>query len=147
MYDVLLSNVSAVAEAGGKQVSIATAQNPYKFMTLSVESRSVRETDQLFTQKPSYVVAFSSTEFASNAVLDSASYGNADILTTTLRYTGREIMPANLQFKAFKIYTVDNEIVQMTQKESVATTIAMTLLPIAICSVAGVVVGIKRKYR
>jgi hypothetical protein len=116
-------------------------------MTLSVESRSVRETDQLFTQKPSYVVAFSSTEFASNTILDSASYGNADILTTTLRYTGREIMPANLQFKAFKIYTVDAEVYKVTAKQAVSTTVAMTLLPVVICSVAGIIVGVKRKYR
>ena len=146
MYDVLLSNVSAVGEAGGKQVSIATEQDPYKFMTLSVESRSVRETDQLFTQKPSYVAAFASTEFASNTILDSASYGNADVLTATLRYTGREVMPANLQFKAFKIYTVDQDVYQIREKEAIATTVAMAVLPVLACTVAGVVVVIKRKY-
>ena len=147
MYDVMLSHVTAVAESNGKQVGIATEKDPYKFLTLSVENRSVRETDQLFAQKPSYVAVFSSTEFASNTILDSASYGNADVLTATLRYLGREIMPANLHFKAFKIYTVNQDYCTVDVKENVATTIIMTLLPILACTAVGIVVGVKRKYR
>jgi hypothetical protein len=105
------------------------------------------ETNYLSTQEPSYVAVFGSTAFASDTVLDSASYGNADVLTSTLRHMGREVMPADLEFKAFKVYTVDTDAYKPDASSVIATTVCLTLLPIAICAVAGVCVHVKRKYR
>jgi hypothetical protein len=116
-------------------------------MTLSIESRTVMETNYLSTQEPSYVAVFGSTEFASDTILDSAAYGNADVLTATLRHMGREVMPADLEFKAFKIFDVDTDVQPVNVGTEVLNTALMTLLPIALCTVIGVVIGIKRKYR
>ena len=116
-------------------------------MTLSLDARTVMETNYLSTQEPSYVAVFGSTEFASDTILDSAAYGNTDVLTATLRHMGREVMPANLEFKAFKVYTVDTEVYTVNVRSLIGTTVFMTLLPITVCIIAGVAVGVKRKYR
>ena len=146
-HDVFKSGASASVEAFGKQYQVATEQNRFNFMTISIEYRSVKETNYLSTQEPSYVAVFGSTEFASDTVLDSAAYGNADVLTSTLRHMGREVMPADLEFKAFKVYTVDTDAYIPTSGETVGATVLMTLLPIVLCTVVGICVNVKRKFR
>ncbi|MBP3572636.1 MAG: Gldg family protein [Clostridia bacterium] len=146
-HDVFKTSASAAVEAFGKQYQVATDLNRFNFMTLSIESRTVMETNYLSTQEPSYVAVFGSTEFASDTVLDSAAYGNADVLTATLRHMGREVMPADLEFKAFKIFDVDTDVQPVNMGTEVLTTALMTLLPIALCTIIGVVIGVKRKYR
>ena len=146
-HDVFKTSASAAVEAFGKQYQVATDLNRFNFMTLSIESRTVMETNYLSTQEPSYVAVFGSTAFASDTVLDSAAYGNADVLTATLRHMGREVMPADLEFKAFKIFEVDTDVQPVNLGTEVLNTALMTLLPIALCTVIGVVIGVKRKYR
>ena len=146
-HDVFKTSGSASVEAFDKQYQVATDLNRFNLMTLSIESRTVMETNYLSTQEPSYVAVFGSTEFASDTLLDSASYGNADVLTATLRHMGREVMPADLEFKAFKVFTVDTNVYAVDAASMIATTAVMTLLPIAICVLAGVVISVKRKYR
>ena len=146
-HDVFKTTAGASVEAFGKQYQVATDLQRFNLMTISIESRTIMETNYLSTQEPSYVVAFGSTEFASDTVLDSAAYGNADVLTSTLRHTGREVMPADLEFKAFKVYTVDTDVYPVNARSTVMTTALMTLLPIALFAAVGAVVSIKRKYR
>ena len=146
-HDVFKTSSSAAVEAFGKQYQVATELNRFNFMTLSIESRTVMETNYLSTQEPSYVAVFGSTAFASDTVLDSAAYGNADVLTATLRHMGREVMPADLEFKAFKIFEVDTDVQPVNLGTEVLNTALMTLLPIALCTIIGVVIGVKRKYR
>ena len=146
-HNVFMTTSSASVEAFDKQYQVATDLNRFNFMTLSLESRTVKETNYLSTQEPSYVAVFGSTEFASDTILDSAAYGNADVLTATLRHMGREVMPADLEFKAFKIYTVDTDVYTVDARSMISTTVFMTLLPITVCIFAGVVIGVKRKYR
>lgn len=146
-HDVFKTSASAAVEAFGKQYQVATDLNRFNFMTLSIESRTVMETNYLSTQEPSYVAVFGSTAFASDTVLDSAAYGNADVLTATLRHMGREVMPADLEFKAFKIFEVDTDVQPVKMGTEVLNTALMTLLPIALCTIIGVVIGVKRKYR
>ena len=146
-HDVFKTSSSAAVEAFGKQYQVATDLNRFNFMTLSIESRTVMETNYLSTQEPSYVAVFGSTDFASDTVLDSAAYGNADVLTATLRHMGREVMPADLEFKAFKIFEVDTDVQPVNMGTEVLNTALMTLLPIALCTIIGVVIGVKRKYR
>ena len=146
-HDVFKTSASAAVEAFGKQYQVATDLSRFNFMTLSIESRTVMETNYLSTQEPSYVAVFGSTEFASDTILDSAAYGNADVLTATLRHMGREVMPADLEFKAFKIFDVDTDVQPVNVGTEVLNTALMTLLPIALCAIIGVVIGIKRKYR
>ena len=146
-HNVFTTSSTAAVEAFGRQYQVATDLNRFNFMTLSLESRTVMETNYLSTQEPSYVAVFGSTEFASDTILDSAAYGNTDVLTSTLRYMGREVMPANLEFKAFKVYTVDTEVYTVNARSLIGTTVFMTLIPITVFIIAGVVVGVKRKYR
>ena len=152
-HDVFKTGASASVEAFGKQYQVATEQARFNLMTISLESRSVKETNYLSTQEPSYVAVFGSTEFASDTILDSAAYGNADVLTATLRHMGREVMPADLEFKAFKVTTVNtNAYATATGKQvgdlgATGTTVLMTLVPIVACIVVGVCVNVKRKFR
>ena len=134
-------------EAFGKQYQVATDLQRFNLMTLSIESRTVMETNYLSTQEPSYVAVFGSTEFASDTILDSAAYGNADVLTATLRHMGREVMPADLEFKAFKVFNVDTQVTPVNAGSAILTTALLTLLPIALCTAIGVIIGVKRKYR
>ena len=146
-HDVFKTTSGAAVEAFGKQYQVATELSRFNLMTLSIESRTVMETNYLSTQEPSYVAVFGSTEFASDTVLDSAAYGNADVLTATLRHMGREVMPADLEFKAFKIYEVDTDAYAVNIRSAIATTALMTLLPILVCTLAGVAINVKRKFR
>ncbi len=146
-YDVFLGGPHSVAEVGGQQYEITTELNRFKFMTLSLESRNRQETNYLSTNDPSYVAVFGSTDFASDTILNSASYGNADALSATLRTMGHEVEPANLEFKAFKKYDVDTNAYLPDTGDMIATTVILTLLPIAVCILAGVIVSVKRKYR
>ena len=146
-HDVFITSASASVEAFGKQYQVATDLERFNLMTISMESRTVQETNYLSTQEPSYVAVFGSTEFASDTVLDSASYGNADVLTSTLRHMGREVVPANLEFKAFKNYEVDTDAYTPDAGTIIGTTVWMTILPITVCVIAGVCVNVKRKYR
>ncbi len=146
-HDVFKTTSGAAVEAFDKQYQVATELSRFNYMTLSVESRTVMETNYLSTQEPSYVAVFGSTAFASDTVLDSASYGNADVLTSTLRHMGREVMPADLEFKAFKIYDVDTDVYVPNVGSLVFTTVCMTLLPVLVCVIAGVVINVKRRFR
>ncbi len=147
IYDVFRTWPSATAEAFGKPYEIATDENRFKLMTLTAESRTIMETNYLSTNEPSYVAVFASTEFASDTILDSAAYGNADVLASTLRAMGREVMPADLEFKAFKVYDVDQKVYTPDPGKNIATTVCMILLPVVACIIAGVYVNVKRKYR
>lgn len=146
-HDVFTTGATASAEAFGKQYQVATDQDRFNLMTISLESRTVQETNYLSTQEPSYFTVFASTEFASDTILDSAAYGNADVLTATLRHMGREVVPANLEFKAFKKYEVDTDAYTPDPGSVIATTVCMTLLPVTVCVIAGVCINVKRKYR
>ena len=146
-HDVFKTGATAAVEGFGKQYQVATEQDRFNLMTISMESRTVQETNYLSTQEPSYLAVFSSTEFASDTILDSAAYGNADVLTATLRHMGREVVPANLEFKAFKNYEVDTDAYTPDPGTLIATTVMMTLIPITICVIAGVCINVKRKYR
>ncbi len=146
IYDVFNASASATAEAFGTTYEVATDLNRFKLMTLSIESRTVMETNYLSTNEPSYMAVFGSTEFASDALLDSAAYGNADALAATLRTTGHEVVPADLEFKAFKKYDVDTEIHPLDTGEMIATTVCMTALPVLACAIIGICVHVKRKH-
>jgi hypothetical protein len=146
-HDVFKTSQNASVEAFGKQYQVATDLQRFNLMTLSIESRTVMETNYLSTQEPSYVAVFGSTEFASDTILDSAAYGNADVLTATLRHMGREVMPADLEFKAFKVFNVDTQVTPVNAGSAILTTALLTLLPIALCTAIGVIIGVKRKYR
>ena len=146
-HDVFRGSVNTVAEVGGEQYEISTELDRLRLMTLSSEPREDMDSSYRTSSDPSYVVAFGSTEFVSNTILESAAYGNADVISATLNVMGREAEHANVAFKRFKIYTVDAEYYTANPKTMTATTIVLTLAPILACITVGAVVSIKRKYR
>ncbi len=145
IYDVFTTSPDAVSVAGGVEVGKATALQPYKLMTVSVESRYTQEDNYGYSMvdDASYVFACGSVEFASSTLLQSNSYGNTDLLLTALNQIGREPVPVGLERKPLSDKTIDT----VTEADATQYTVVLALIP-AIASVAcGVVILVRRKYR
>ena len=145
IYDVFVTSENAKAYAGdaAAPVEVATKSNPLKLMTVTVEHRDIREHNYSSIDAASYVLACGSTEFASEALLQSNSYGNTDFLLTALRSIGREPVPVGLMFKPFADDTIDT----ITTSEATQFTVVLALTPLVICTVVGAAIIIRRKHR
>ena len=143
--DVFVASAGAVTEIGGEQYEITTAGNSFRLMTLSSEERILQETNSLTSTDRSHVCVFASTEFASDELLESAAYGNADVLTSTLRIMGREVAPVSLELKWFKQDTVSTD--AYTVGGYVTAVCCLALIPAAICFGAGIYVTVRRKNK
>ena len=119
-------------------------QYPFGLMTLTVENRTTQETNYSVAQEPSYVCCIASTEFLSDTVLASDAYGNADVVLGTLRSMGREVIPVNLEFKAFMVYDIADTV--MSTYNPMPVTIALAIIPALICFGVGIFVNVRRKY-
>ena len=144
---IFTSYNTATAEVFDKQYEIATDRNLYRFMTITSEERTVQQTNYLTTDDRSFVCVCGSTEMASDALLESAVYGNTDVLAACLRYMGRAVVPVHLDLKGFKVWEIDNQYSGLTSSGAIATVVWLTLIPLAACTVVGVVVNVRRKYR
>ena len=112
-------------------------------MTVTVESRTVQESNYATIDQASYVVACGSVDFASSEMLQSNSYGNTDLLLTALRTIGKEPVPVGIEFKPFADYTIDT----ITTAESTQYTIVLSVVPALAALISGIVVIVRRKYR
>ena len=65
-------------------------------------------------------------------------------MLSTLRTMSKEIVPVNLGFKAFYITEMDEDLYDTNGAQSV--TVWLTLLPMLITAVAGIIVTVRRKY-
>lgn len=121
------------------------SQNPYRLMTVTSQNRSIGE-GQGFTNvnDASYVCAVASTDFASNAVLSTDSYGNADAIQGMLRAVGKEVVPVGLKWVT--IYESDMNSKYYTATETTVWTAVLVLLPGAVLTVAGIYVLVRRKF-
>lgn len=131
---VLLSHSSAIAWANGRAVARASDE-PFMLMTLSEKENAGGE--------KGYLLACASTEFASEGAMQSSVLGNSRTLTQLIRYMGKENAPATLVFKPFG----ETKIQSITTRTANITTVAMTLIPIAVCATVGSVVLIRRRQR
>ena len=113
--------------------------DPFKLMTITRESRMVDNTNEDY----SYVLACGSTDFLSSTLLLSNTYGNTDLMLSTLRATGRENVPVGLDIKPFASTTIET----LTTAQANRWTIALILIPTLITAIAGVYVLVRRKYR
>ncbi len=143
IYDMFVTTDNAEAYVNGKLH--ANAKNePFKLMTVSMEHRITQDANYAdYTEENSYVVACGSTEFASEKLLYSSSYGNGDLLLSACRAIGREPVPVGISLKPFADYTIDN----ITSKEATQYTIVLTAVPLVVATVAGAVVLVRRKNR
>lgn len=146
MLDVFSTSNKASAIVDGELYENATDLNRFKLMTITREDREVQESNFSSVNKASYVVALASVDCLKNEVLESRSYGNADIIMSTLKNTSREVVPTNLEIKGLYVYAVEDE----TVYEKVDTNSyfkCLTLIPLAVFLCAGVFVNVRRKYK
>ena len=144
MYDVFTTNSSAYAMIGGSVYEHASDNNLFRLMTLTEEVNQVQEDNYSLANLSSYVLGVSSTEFFKNEFLDSAAYGNSDILLAALRATSTETVPVNLEFKVFYDGVI-NDSVYATAKTT-GTVIALCTIPLCLLAIAGIFVCVRRKY-
>ncbi|MBQ3013443.1 MAG: Gldg family protein [Clostridia bacterium] len=146
MLDVFTTYNTASALTNGEVYEIATDSNLFKLMTISQESKQLQETNLTSVTKSSYVLALASTDFLTNEVLDSKSYGNTDVLLSALRNTGNETVATNLSLKGIYVYDVKDEAAYKDSNTS-AWLYCLVLIPPILIFSAGVVITIRRKYR
>lgn len=146
MFDVFSTYSTAIAQIGGENYEVATEQRTFKLMTVTMEERLIQESNYNSINKASYVIALASTDFVSNDVLDSAAYGNTDVLLATLRNAGGEAMPARVELKPFYVYQMKDD-AAIAASGAQAWVWCLCLIPVCTLTVAGVIVTVRRKYR
>ncbi len=143
LHNVFTSSATATGNVGG-EIYEPAGQYPFSLMTLTVENRTVQETNYAVAHEPSYVCCVASTEFLSDTVLASDAYGNADVVLGTLRAMGREVIPVTLEFKAFMVYDISDKVT--AANNAVTITILFATIPALICFGLGIFVNVRRKY-
>ena len=117
----------------------------YYLMTLSNQSVQVNPNKGNSYADGSYVCAVASVEFASNAVLQSASYGNTDVLLSVLYEIGREVGPVDIDSKIINDFEMG--ISYYTPEGVNIATAILVVLPAVICAAVGIVILVKRRVR
>ncbi len=143
LHNIFTAPATATGTVGGAVYEQA-GQYPFSLMTLTVENRTVQETNYAVAHEPSYVCCISSTEFLSDTVLASDAYGNADVVLGTLRSMGREVIPVTLEFKAFMVYDIAQQVTE--SNNAVTITVLFATIPALICFGLGIFVNVRRKY-
>ena len=123
--------------ANGIRVGGAETE-PFKLMTITRESQMVTGEDEDYAT----VMVCASTEFATGALLSSATYGNADLLLSAARGMGKEFIPVDLDLKPF----ASTEISGMSTEAKNRYTVLLTVIPAALVVGVGVFVLVRRKY-
>ena len=98
-------------------------------------------TEQSLTNGKSYVGVLSSCEFATETFLQSAVYGNADVICAELEFQGRENTPIGLTLKPFE----QTEISTVTTRQMLVWTICLSLIPAV--TVTAVAIGVLLRRR
>ena len=137
IYDVFTTSKNAEAMANGIGVANASTE-PFKLMTVTRESQMVTGEDEDYAT----VMVCTSTEFASEAMLSSATYGNADLLLSAARGMGKEFIPVDLELKPFASTVISGMSTQMKNRY----TVLLAVIPAALVVGVGVFVLVRRKY-
>ena len=111
-------------------------EGTFNLLTLSRESRIINNEEYY-----SFVVVSGSSAFADSKYLLSNAYANSDILTSTMKATGREKVLADIDFKVFDDTTLD-----ITTAQANDWTVAMTVVLPVIAAVTGLVIWVRRKH-
>ena len=146
LLDIFTTSSTAYAEVAGEQYEIATELQRFKLMTLTQEERHVQEDNFTTINRASYVIALSSTDFVKNEMLSSRAYGNTDVLTAVLRGTGNEVVPTDVDLKAFYEYEIVDSFAYRAEKPQVWA-VWLIVAPAVIAIAVGAVVCIRRRYR
>lgn len=144
-YDIFKTYNSAIAYLDGEVYEMANNERRFSLMTITHESRQIQEDNYNSVDDASYVLAVASTEFFKNSSLESDAYGNTDILLSALRQTSREVVPVNINFKAYYVYEFGDTV--LATKDVRPYVYAFAIIPTFIVLVVGVVVNVKRKHK
>lgn len=144
MYDIFTANSTAYAKVGGEVYEHASDNNLFRLLTLTEELKQVQEDNYSLANLSSYVLGASSTEFFKNEFLNSAAYGNSDVLLAALRATSTETVPVNLEFKVFDGGEINETVYAMTNKAGIIA--ALCLTPVSLLAIVGIFVCVRRKY-
>ncbi len=148
MFSVFSTYDTSSAYIDGKLHEVATEYGSFELMTWTKESRLKQETNYTSIDRTSFVFALASTDFLKNDVLDSAAYGNADILLSALRSAGTEEVPANIKLKAFYVYDVNAPMTSDEYTELADTWLAcLVIIPSVTALICGAFVVLKRRLR
>ena len=115
----------------------------YPLMVLTTESRNEQETNYTSVSHVAYVMACASTDFASDTLLQSEVYGNADILLAALRAMGKEVVGVNLAWKPFNKTDVKDGVINAGGARTV--TVVMTVIPLVAAAVTGTIIVLRRR--
>lgn len=145
IYDIFKTSSGAKSYAGNlaTEVDVASDTNTISLMTVSVEQRTTQESNYSTISEASYVIACGSTQFASDALLTSSSYGNTDFLLSAMRTIGSEPVPVGLLPNPFS----DKDIDDITTVEATRYTVILALVPLFAAACTGVVILVRRKNR
>lgn len=129
MHALYTGGENAVSWANGKAVADAD-----QAILMSL-------TEQTLPTGKSYVGVLSSCEFATETFLQSAVYGNADVICAELEFQGRENTPIGLALKPFE----QTEISTVTTRQMLTWTLCLSLIPAV--TVTAVAIGVLLKRR
>ncbi len=142
VYDLFYSSAKANGVAAGEEILSATEKERIPLVSVSVDTYNHQEYSGTLPDS-AFVMLCGSTEFASEKYLTSNTYGNSDFLLAALQMIGREPVPVGLAYKEFSNYTIES----ITENEATVYTVILTVAPLLIATVAGVVIIVRRKNR
>ena len=148
VYPMFYAREGAVGYASGEGVVTSTASDPLMLMAVSTQTFYKEDQMDNITKTISYsatVILCGSTDFGSSKYLEEAieSYGNSDMLMSAFQLSGREPVPTNLGTKQFANYNIES----ISARAATVYTVVLSLAPIAIASLAGVIVLVRRKNK
>lgn len=148
VYPMFYAREGAVGYASGEGIVTSTASDPLMLMAVSTQTFYKEDQMDNITKTISYsatVVLCGSTDFGSSKYLEEAieSYGNSDMLMSAFQLSGKEPIPTNLKTKQFANYNIES----ISARAATIYTVVLTLAPIAIASLAGVIVLVRRKNK
>lgn len=128
MYSLYQSGSNAVSWANGNPVS-------------GEGSILMAMTEQKNSVGSSYVGVISSVDFSAEEFLQSAVYGNGDVILHTLKNMGRELVPEGLTIKPFS----STDISTITTAQMLYWTIALAAVPAVTVTLVAVAVLVRRR--
>ncbi len=145
VFNIFTAANSSVLMANGMQVaSAADNEYPYGLMAISRQFRATQEDNYGYAQadQSSYVLACGSTEYVTEKLIQSATYGNSEVLLHAFVQMGKESVPSSLELMPFADTTIDT----LTVKRANAYTLSLTIIPPVIIFGIGIFVIVRRKY-
>lgn len=147
IFNVFSASNSAVAVANGTVIDQNTdlsglGSNPFRLMTITSRENTIQDTKYFGINQNAYVLACGSTKFATKEYLESAVYGNSDVLLSATVIMGRDNVPVNVDFKPFKSFDISD----ISDAAANNYTILLAAIPAVTVMIVCTVVLIRRKY-